>query len=73
MIAGIIQAFFESIVEIIFLLLGVRRTLALIFLALGLLTLSSSKFGSSGIFLAISISLFGWDQVSRSKRSRAGD
>jgi hypothetical protein len=73
MIAGLMQALFESIVEIIFLTLGVRRALALIFLALGLITLNSGKFESCGIFLGLSVSLFGWDAVARIRTIRKSD
>jgi hypothetical protein len=65
--ASIIQGLFESIGEIIFLSLGVRRALALIFFALGLLTLGTGKYESCGIFLAMGFSV--WDAYARRRRS----
>lgn len=69
MLAAMIQGFFEGLAEIIFLTLGVRRTLALIFLAIGLVAMNSGKFESSGIFLGVSACLGGWDTIVR-KRAR---
>lgn len=67
--ASIIQGLFESIVEIVFLILGVRRTISLIFFAVGLVTLCTGKYESCGFFLAMSLGFFVWNANVRRRRS----
>jgi hypothetical protein len=72
MIAAFFEALFESMAELLFVTLGVRRTFALIFLVIGLVALNAGSYESSGVFLAISLGLFAWDAVARKRKDQAG-
>ena len=72
MIAAFFEALFESMAELLFVTLGVRRTFALIFLVIGLVALNARSYESSGVFLAISLGLFAWDAVARKRKDQAG-
>ena len=71
MLAALFQALFESLGEFIFLTLGVRRTFALIFLVIGMVAMNAGSYESSGVFLAMSVSLFGWDMLARKRNDQA--